>query len=288
MGDFPRFVLSRVFTDPTDQNIVNRRYIQHLCGLLEYTDLDDDQKSDVLRLLILVGKKLVAVWLHYAAYKELENSLIDKARGNPISETDATVAIDYSQDLFLEFDELLVQVKSCLDHLVKIPAPIIGKHIWTLRTYGDRSRAVLQALDRNIPRQYAGRVDLLKHIVKQDAHWIGPCIDARDRINHFIDGGIDFKHFAVFATQDDAGVHLRVPMWSDQQTICDFLGVIWTNLIDFAESFTVASISLRFLPSLILVHVPVAAGSPTSPWSISTKEASDRAIKEFGGRKITP
>ena len=35
---------------------------------------------------------------------------------------------DASEDLFMEFDGFLVQVKSTLDYLVKIPIPIFGKN----------------------------------------------------------------------------------------------------------------------------------------------------------------
>jgi len=49
--------------------------------------------------------------------------------------------IIYSQDLFLEVDEFVVQVTSTLDYLAKLPLAIIGKNNWPyLRTFGSKGQ----------------------------------------------------------------------------------------------------------------------------------------------------
>ena len=51
-------------------------------------------------------------------------------------------------------EEFLVQVKSALDHLVKVPAVFLGPKIWSLTTWGDKGRRVEKAVANNLPKQY--------------------------------------------------------------------------------------------------------------------------------------
>ena len=77
--------------------------------------------------------------------------MIAKAKKEPIKRTSSSVQLEPSQELFLEFDEFLVQVKSTLDHLVKVPMVFLGKNRWSLNTFGDKGDSVIKALSHNLP-----------------------------------------------------------------------------------------------------------------------------------------
>ena len=104
-----------LFNDPTPNGYINLRYVRHMMEVAHNsTDFTDDEFNNFLRELLLIAKKLVAVWKHKQKYIEIENSLIEIERKNePVEKLDFQ-HISYSQDLALEVDEFLVQIKSTL------------------------------------------------------------------------------------------------------------------------------------------------------------------------------
>jgi hypothetical protein len=90
-------------------------------------------------------------------------------------------------------DEFLVQFKSTLDYLVKLPVPLVGRR-WNLSTVGERGGSVRKALKRNLPKEYARTAKMVEEQVL-DLHkpWLEMAIEARDRLNHFLDGGANLK-----------------------------------------------------------------------------------------------
>src|SRR5262249_47581245 len=76
--------------------------------------------------------------------KEVERLTADA----PIYEKAATghAAVSYSQELYLEFDEFLVQYKSSLDYLAKLPATLLGWNKWNRRTFGERGKRIIKML----------------------------------------------------------------------------------------------------------------------------------------------
>src|SRR5712692_3100092 len=106
---------------------------------------------DIFNLMLLVARKLVSVWSHYQEYIAAEDKLVAEARRVPIVKGNNIVRLEYSQVLFTEFDEFLVQTKSTLDHLVKLPAVIFGPSRWSLRTFGSKGKDVIKALRHNVP-----------------------------------------------------------------------------------------------------------------------------------------
>jgi hypothetical protein len=107
-----------------------------------------------VNLLILIARKMVSVWNHLDKYHHEEKRLIEGFQSG------AMTHFDFSQVLFNEFDEFTVQIKSTLDHLVKIMIPMVGKK-WNLRTFGNKGEDVLKALKRNICQEHQGRVRMM-------------------------------------------------------------------------------------------------------------------------------
>ena len=93
--------------------LINQRILVPFINAFEYTDLTLVQREQFVFISAALAKKLVAVWKHLERYKELETELIDRARTMPPQDD-----LGHSQDLFLEFDEFLVQIKSALDVMV--------------------------------------------------------------------------------------------------------------------------------------------------------------------------
>lgn len=122
------------------------------------TDLTAEERNELLDLIILIARKMASVWRHLRAYHEEEKRLIEKfsARTDPHRE--------HSEKLFEEFDVFAVQIKSTLDHLVKVMRPMLGRK-WTMYTFADKGEGVLNSLKRNTSKHYAGRVRSIEHLL---------------------------------------------------------------------------------------------------------------------------
>jgi len=275
----PLFVHKKVFEDPTPNGIVNLRYVQHFFTLSLSTTLDDSEREQFFRILLLVAKKLVSVWRHKDAFQRIEEQLIGECKPN--DKTSPVFTIETSQDLFLEFDEFLVQVKSELDYLVKLPIPIFGRKTWNLRTFGGKGEDVMKVLRRNLGKSRKPQVDgIQKMLFDTNRDWLQATIHARDKINHDIDGGISFEDFAVFCHPESEVIHR--PMWSQGQTVSAFLDVIWANLFRFTEDFTAMFLFFRHRPGLTMYHGGAAMGLVKSPWVNVPESVFDEITKQSG------
>ena len=226
-----KFIVQKIFDDPSTNKIVNNRFFNGIFTLFNYTDIDDKQKEQLFHLLCLISKKLISVWKHMDQYKKSERDLIEKAEESIKLKNDVFFEMECSDDLFLEFDMFLVQAKSCLDYLVKIPSIIIGRNKWSLASFGDKGKKVAKALD-NLPKPYKKQsrgYKTLLFVNQQD--WLTDTIHARDKINHYLEGGINFQNFTVY--KDASSENIYVPMWSDDQKISEFMDITWSNLFRY-------------------------------------------------------
>jgi len=267
----------KLFDDPTN-GLINLRFIRDLMALVEYSDLTDNEKEQFFNLLILTGKKLAMVWGHLNSYKRYEEQLINNAQQTVIKKQDHIISFEPSQELFFEFDEFLIQVKSCLDYLVKFPAITLGTQRWTLRTFGDKGNDVIKALENNLPKDKEKIALGIIHFLKKHQPWLDGTITARDKINHFIDGGVDFKNFIVINFEGT----IKTPMWSPEQKIRDFMITIWTNIFYLCEDFVATSIFLRFNNNYVLFHGSSNLDLKKSPWQVTTKERMQIIVKQPG------
>jgi len=190
--------------------------------------------------------------------------------------------INYSQDLFFEFDGFLVQLKSTLDYLVKIPSFILENRIWTLRTFGNKGEDVVSFLSNNMPKQYRGMATLIiEHIIKHHLGWLKHTIAARDKINHFIDEGVSYEHFYVQKINQEGIDKIHVPLWTESMTVQEFMHNIWMDLFSLSEQFVAAFLAIRVKPGSNLVHYKSVAYSTDSPLIVLNNEQLEEKRKEI-------
>ncbi len=279
------FKLMKIFDDPSP-GLINLRFIKHLMDITEYSEFEDDEKEKLFQLLVLVGKKLAMVWLHHQEYKKLEEFQISKAKEKPITNDQKIMIFDNPQNLYFEFDEFLVQVKSCLDYLVKLPAIVFGHNTWSLRTFKGKGRDVIKALQNNIPDKNTNTAKSLISFIEKNQSWLEATINARDKINHFFNGGIDFKYFTIYCLKDKEAEKLQTPMWSNEQTIKDFMQVVWNNLFSLCEFFAGSVIHFRIKKGYAFYYGSKEIDSLESPWKVTTNEKMMEIVTKPGWEKI--
>jgi hypothetical protein len=284
-GKETHFVMRQLFHDPTPNAVINQRFVTHLgFELAGPCHLSDQERKDFHRTLLMLANKLAAVWYHQDRYRTVEDKRILEERARPIEHAAQTMTIAYSNELFYEFDAFVVQVKSALDHLARIPRPFIGRG-WTLATFGDKGRDVIKAAQNNVPDRLKGFALSYVHCVNEHASWLDDTIRARDRINHMQEGGIDpAETFVVAAHKDASGaVSVRVPMWSSDQTMRDFMTVAWSNLFMLCEDFTAFTVAMRVPEKWSLFRGDThSVESLESPWYPVPKHVMEEVTAQDG------
>lgn len=279
--------MSEIFSDPTPDALINLRIAMPLVMLTESTTLTLAERREFTDILVFVAKKLVAVWRHLSAYCELEERLISQEEVRDLSADRQGVEFRYSQDLFLEFDGFLVQTKSCLDYMVKVPRPILGGNRWNVRTFGDKGEKVLKAIRGSLnARDRRMALGFMNHILGTNGQWLKVVIDARDRVNHFQDGGISFETFLVRKIRRNGVEGVVVPMWTPQEQIHDSLNFTWGRLVSLVEDFVGGFLGLRLKPGLALFHNAVPDGVPNSCWQVVPEEFMKREIQRPGWEEV--
>lgn len=64
---------------------------------------------------------MAATWRHFEKYSQVEDALVEAESKNPPLEKLDIQHMIYSQDLFLEVDEFLVQLRSTLAYVFVTP-----------------------------------------------------------------------------------------------------------------------------------------------------------------------
>jgi hypothetical protein len=276
-----KFVHHRdLFTDPTPGAILTHRLTRTMMETAaNHTDLDGNEREQLSRLLILIARKLAAVWSHMERYRKIEDELIQTVQNAPPPAPPVVRDVFVSQDLFAEFDEFLVQVKSTLDHAAKLPIPIVGPKSWTLRTFGEKGDQVVKALRRNLGKKNQEIVEtMVEMLFKPSKPWLNATIEARDQINHFLDGGIDPQQFAVEMIDPTGTRAIKVPMWSEEQSVREFLAVVWENLFAFVEDFTILLLRMRMHRGFTVGRGPVL-DPHVSPWVVDLVPEMKRSLE---------
>jgi hypothetical protein len=270
------YQLKLIFHDPS-RGFINQRLMQHFisaAALCDKAKIDDS----FVRTLSMIANKLGAVWYHWKRYEEIEARLVEEAqrRGH-----DPRNPIEYSPELCFECDSFLVQVKSCLDHLVKLPRAFIGKG-WNLATFGGKGEDVVKAARNSVPDRLKGFAEGYVMVVEAHKEWLTDVIHARDRINHMQEGGIDpADAFAVFTRrQDDGTVSVRVPVWFREQTVAQFMAVSWERLFTLCEDIIATSIAMALPDDAAFVRQPgIGMDSDKSPWRVVERAPLEAAAK---------
>ena len=282
------FASTKLFSDPSPNGQINMRVLVTPVTFLGYTNLSDDEKHVLFNTLVLCAKKLVAVWQHKARYAQMEDQLVAKALSEAVI-GDRNHYREHAQDLFIEFDEFLVQLKSSLDYLVKIPVPIVGARRWTLRTFGEKGEKVIVALKKNMPaaKRKVAR-GIAAFVVERHQPWLTDVITARDRLNHMIGEPVAFEEFMVYPgiASGSSVIQVHRPRWSPQQTVREMMDAVWENHIRLFEDFIMTFLYLRFRQEFALFHGVVDPGASTSPWRVTSNEETERVVSQPGWRAV--
>lgn len=226
----------QLFYDLTENGLINQRIVMALTQFAQQLDLTSEQKEHFLNRLLLQAKKLLAIWIHFDRFRREVDRLKPEAiiydKDSPTEHTD----IQYSQELYLEFDEFLVQYKSSLDYLAKVPAAFFGERKWNFGSFGDKGQRVIRMLRSVLPKEKKQLVaDFEQKVFAAHRSDIEDAIEARDRINHYAQGGIPYENFRVFGIRESGEVTFREPMWSEEQTIRQFMEIALHNHLKFVR-----------------------------------------------------
>jgi hypothetical protein len=278
-------MLSRqLFYDLTENGLINRRILQAPLEFTQQLNLTSQQKEYFFNGLVLQAKKLLAVWIHLDRFSREVERLQSEAPIYDQEDATAHVEICYSQELFLEFDEFLVQYKSSLDYLAKLPAVFFGRQKWNLRTFGDKGERVLKLLRNVLPQEKKHFAhDFEQKIFEAHRSDIRQAVEMRDRVNHYLEGGIPYENFRVFGLRQSGKVIYKTPMWNDDQTLTEFMNVAFHNHLKFCEDFIVFFLGFHLQPGFGFLHQPVPAGAATSPWKLIPTAMLPFFVENFAG-----
>ena len=119
--DPSRMVMRTMLVDPTE-GMINTRFVLALIMILnEGSDGNERERLELSNLIFTTALKLIAIYQHMKRYGEIEDRLLVEARENPIDFTGQNQnRVASAQELYIEFDGFLVQLKSTLDHSINV------------------------------------------------------------------------------------------------------------------------------------------------------------------------
>ena len=249
-----------LFNDKTPNAVILHRILLRSINIRNCTDLSQEEGSDLIDLTVLSSRKMLSVWKHLEAYRVEEQRLKEKFWLNPDAPR------EYSQDLLEEFDVFAVQVKSTLDHLVKVLRPMLGPE-WKIYTFEKKGAGVLKTLKGSFSeKKYGGQIRAMEHYLFDDVNkaWLTLIIESRDRVNHGQFGGLKIEKFAVFRTPDGT-VHL--PMWNNNQSFMAAMDMAWKNLFLYVEDFIALSLNFRIKPGMFFGRIEKPLSTAESTWN---------------------
>ena len=277
-----RLLQRRTFEDPTPNAFILHRIIRPFVpDYLKFVDYTEEQKAQIFQHLTRLGLKLLSVWIHKKRYLDLVAQLSQEANAAPVDPgTQPHLSLTNSQELWMEFDEFLVQSKSTLDYLVKFPQVQFGEKGWNLPTFGNHGAQVIRAFRQNSPGWFRPFATAICEGIERRQQWLDALIEARDRLNHFQRGGIDPDFFVVFALKEKEKIMVRVPQWSEEQTVGDFMETSFFNLFHFAEDFIGCMYFSKIHRELSAFHGPFTNPiEAKSTWSVTTYEEMMRHVE---------
>lgn len=197
-----------LFHDQTPKAIILNRILLGSIALSRHTDLTQAEGSEFIDLVVLISRKMLSVWKHLEGYRAEEQRLKEKFWKNPDAPR------ENSQELYEEFDVFSVQVKSTLDHLVKVLRIVLGRK-WTMYTFANKGEGVYKALQGTVKRNQEGHLRVMAHHVFTDVNkkWLSVVIESRDQVNHGIAGGMKIQRFQAYRNPDNT---VHTPMWNDE------------------------------------------------------------------------
>ena len=247
-GPVPEFSITTVFEDPSSGRI-SGGFLQGLVGILMETEIENRFKQEAFDILIVIGMKMASLWNLRASYLQSLERAKQELKFSHENQHFHKHNL-HSTELMGWTDVFLVQIKSTLDHLVKVPSPVLGANRWNLHTFGERGAKVKKALD-NLPKQDKEKLADCYESIFGSQQWIDDTIEMRDKLNHGIRGGGDPRNFRV---SYDANLgKFEVPMWNDAQDLSEALEIIFDNLLITCSIFCATIFEVRISPDKVVV-----------------------------------
>ena len=257
-GESPnRWVSRQIFVDPTPNAVVQSRISLKAAEVLQVGNWSEDERHAAFNFSRLIALKLVAVWHHVDRYRRRQDELREEALRQP-NDKDGTGTVRFvtAQDLYIELDEFLVQVKSTLDYVAKAPVLVLGERGWMVGSFGEHGKKLVRTLKQNTPGSFRKSATVLVLIIEENAPWLESLIGARDKVNHYLGGGLDPDLFTVSGIKDGEKIDIHVPMWSTEQSVLDMMDNGFEAVFHFVE---------RFLCSVLASRLPAHLGMLTGP-----------------------
>ena len=277
-----------VFKDPTGGGI-NQRLLLGWTSLLQHTDLTEDEKAHLFRICNFIAVKLAAVYGHLRQYTAVEDELIARVRAAPPPTPPVVRVVEVSQELFLELDEFLVQLKSTLDYLVKIPIPILGRAHWNLRRFGNEGEDLRRVLERNTPKEHREWAEgVIAQLIDRHKPWLQTAIGLRDELNHYLDGSIPIERFAVYCETPGDPASIRCPIWAGTTTLRAALETLWRNLFLLVEDFVPFFLDRRRHKGFAFYKHAEGADSTTPLWHCSLDEQALAGLQRATAQRKQP
>jgi hypothetical protein len=255
-----RMTMKTLFNDPTDGGLINLRIVMRLLSLAkDHANATDDEVLAYMNVLVSIGNKLVCCWKHWKRYQRIEASETGHAKKVPLDPSQSAT-IGLAQDLHLTFDDFLVQTSSCIDRAAHAPRVFLGDR-WP-RSPVTSTSALIAAITKHIRHGHAAAAKGLIHTADSHRAWL-------DDILRLAGTGVESDLFRVYAIREGDGIVVRVPRFSTELSMVDFLEMTWRSLFCFVEDFLAICLVLRLKPGLLLqcAPSPVESGAP-SPWTV--------------------
>ena len=235
--------MSILFDDPSNDHQINNKFFNGAALIAFKTTLADTDKQQLISLITILCMKLASLWLIKENYKSELSKIKSQLKESPKGGNDNLHSYSiHSSGLMGWLDVYLVQIKSILDHLVKIPSPIFGYKQWSLATFGKKGETVKKSFE-NLPKDYKKKTNNYYEYIFGSQHWIHDAIDMRDKLNHGIKGGLNLKMFELSYNQDLD--KYQEPMWSQDQTINEALELIFDSMLKTSSIFCGLILSLK-------------------------------------------
>ncbi len=235
--DPAKTIMKTMLVDPTG-GMISTRFVSGLMNLLNECSGSEKQHTEVANLIFTTAVKLICIYEHYRRYCEIEDRLIAVARASPFYFSDTTPKhTALSQDLFIEFDGFLVQVKSILDHCVNILNFGFNIPFSALTTFGGKGSKIIRQLENNVATNLRGPANVLIKLIGDNKPWLELAIEVRDRMNHFKSGGVDLQKFTVYVYAEGNDTKAWTPRLHKDQSIRELMGLLYLQVFEFCEFF---------------------------------------------------
>ena len=239
----------QMFDDPSG-GIFNKRIMFQFFMMAQNSNMSEKERGDVFDLLHVIALKFVSVWTHDQRFEKRQNEMLAASEAQPVDRRiNKPMRFASAQDLYIEWDGFLVQSKSVLDHMINILHYTMNVSFSSLSTFGDNGNKIINILKRNAPFHCKNAAAALVKHIERNQEWLKSMIDARDRMNHFIHGGINPQSFGVAVIIEKDGVKRHhVPRFNETQTAKEVMTNLLGMLLEFVEYFMGISMACR-MPS---------------------------------------